>query len=167
MVSSAKGKFLEGTLSILGVNRVLFALSAEYSGSSDNNLVSGEKLAFVVEGWLMHRGGVAGGGSGGGGEHPPTMPGAPGFSWGAMLAGHHAAAAAGTFAGGEAHHVATHPPMPMDLHVSQAFPYYRFVFLFFRPKLFSTTGSNFCFSRLKLFLTTAVLFKKALNPYIR
>ncbi|XP_051157483.1 protein trachealess isoform X3 [Leptopilina boulardi] len=74
----------------------------------------------------MHRGGVAGGGSGGSGEHPPTMPGAPGFSWGAMLAGHHAAAAAGTFAGGEAHHVATHPPMPMDLHVSQAFPYYRY-----------------------------------------
>ena len=102
----------------------------------------------------MHRGGggVAGGGAGSGGstaaagaralelEHPPTMPGAPGFSWGAMLAGHHAAAAAGMMqpplsAGGEytpapAHHGATHPAMPMDLHVSQAFPYYRFVSFF-------------------------------------
>lgn len=98
----------------------------------------------------MHRGGgVAGGGAGSGGstaaagaralelEHPPTMPGGPGFSWGAMLAGHHAAAAAGMMqpplsAGGEyapapAHHGATHPAMPMDLHVSQAFPYYRCV----------------------------------------
>lgn len=75
------------------------------------------RLTFVVEGWLMHRGGgVAGSGAGGaagiaGGsagsgalpstshrglelEHPSAMPGAPGFHWGAMLAGHHAAAAA-------------------------------------------------------------------------
>ncbi|XP_033330021.1 protein trachealess isoform X2 [Megalopta genalis] len=107
----------------------------------------------------MHRGGgVAGSGAGGaagiaGGsagsgvlpaaghrglelEHPSAMPGAPGFHWGAMLAGHHAAAAAGMMqpplsAGGEyapapAHHGPTHPAMPMDLHVHQGFPYYRY-----------------------------------------
>ncbi|KZC05322.1 hypothetical protein WN55_05842 [Dufourea novaeangliae] len=108
----------------------------------------------------MHRGGgVAGSGAGGaagitGGsagsgvlpapshrglelEHPSAMPGAPGFHWGAMLAGHHAAAAAGMMqpplsAGGEyapapAHHGPTHPAMPMDLHVHQGFSYYRLV----------------------------------------
>ncbi|XP_076161997.1 protein trachealess-like isoform X4 [Ptiloglossa arizonensis] len=107
----------------------------------------------------MHRGGgVAGSGAGGaagiaGGsagsgvlpaashrglelEHPSAMPGAPGFHWGAMLAGHHAAAAAGMMqpplaAGAEyapapAHHGPTHPAMPMDLHVHQGFPYYRY-----------------------------------------
>ncbi|XP_054001337.1 protein trachealess isoform X2 [Hylaeus anthracinus] len=107
----------------------------------------------------MHRGGgVAGSGAGGaagiaGGsagsgvlpatshrglelEHPSAMPGAPGFHWGAMLAGHHAAAAAGMMqpalsAGGEyapapAHHGPTHPAMPMDLHVHQGFTYYRY-----------------------------------------
>lgn len=104
-------------------------------------------VPYVVEGWLMHRGGGVAGGGGNGGpaggargldlEHPP-MPGAAGFPWGAMLAGHHhhaAAAAAGMMqpplsAGGEyaqaaAHHGATHPAMPMDLHVPQGFPYYR------------------------------------------
>ncbi|KAI4504790.1 hypothetical protein M0802_000340 [Mischocyttarus mexicanus] len=70
-------------------------------------------------------------------HHPSAMPGAPGFHWGAMLAaGHHAAAAAGMMqpplpAPGEYapaaahHHGATHPAMPMDLHVHQGFPYYR------------------------------------------
>ncbi|XP_035738243.1 protein trachealess-like isoform X5 [Vespa mandarinia] len=68
-------------------------------------------------------------------HHPSAMPGAPGFHWGAMLAGHHAAAAAGMMqpplaAPGEYapahHHGATHPAMPMDLHVHQGFPYYRY-----------------------------------------
>lgn len=101
----------------------------------------------------MHRGSGSAGGAAGGGivggaggshralelEHPTAaMPGAPGFHWGAMLAGHHAAAAAAGMmqpplsAGGEympaaAHHGPTHPAMPMDLHVHQGFPYYRFV----------------------------------------
>lgn len=108
----------------------------------------------------MHRGGgVAGSGAGGaagiaGGsagsgalpstshrglelEHPSAMPGAPGFHWGAMLAGHHAAAAAsmmqphlsaaGEYTPAPAHHGPTHPAMPMDLHVHQGFPYYRLV----------------------------------------
>ena len=96
-------------------------------------------------------GGAAGigGGSGGSGalpstshrglelEHPSAMPGAPGFHWGAMLAGHHAAAAASMmqpplsaaaeYTPAPAHHGPTHPAMPMDLHVHQGFPYYRFV----------------------------------------
>lgn len=103
---------------------------------------------FVVEGWRMHRGGGSAGGAAGGGivggaggshralelEHPSAMPGAPGFHWGAMFAGHHAAAAAGMMqppmsASGEyvpaaAHHGPAHPAMPMDLHVHQGFPYF-------------------------------------------
>lgn len=108
----------------------------------------------------MHRGGgvagsgaaaaagIAGGSAGSGAlpstshrglelEHPSAMPGAPGFHWGAMLAGPHAAAAASMMqpplsAGGEytpapAHHGTTHPAMPMDLHVHQGFSYYRSV----------------------------------------
>jgi len=102
----------------------------------------------------MHRGGGSAGGAAGGGivggaggshralelEHPSAMPGAPGFHWGAMFAGHHAAAAAGMMqppmsTGGEyvptaAHHGPAHPAMPMDLHVHQGFPYFptRFVY---------------------------------------
>ncbi|KYN19706.1 hypothetical protein ALC57_07932 [Trachymyrmex cornetzi] len=95
----------------------------------------------------MHRGGGSAGGAAGGGivggagshralelEHPSAMPGAPGFHWGAMFAGHHAAAAAGMMqppmsTGGEyvptaAHHGPAHPAMPMDLHVHQGFPYF-------------------------------------------
>ncbi|XP_015590968.1 protein trachealess isoform X2 [Cephus cinctus] len=94
----------------------------------------------------MHRGGGVAGAPGGHGapggaraielDHPPAMPGAPGFPWGAMLAGHHAAAAAGMmqpplpaagdYAPAPAHHPSSHPAMPMDLHVPQAFPYYRY-----------------------------------------
>lgn len=77
-------------------------------------------------------------------EHPSAMPGAPGFHWGAMLAGHHAAAAASMmqpplsaaaeYTPAPAHHGPTHPAMPMDLHVHQGFPYYRFVSLLLRPR---------------------------------
>ncbi|XP_063993258.1 protein trachealess isoform X3 [Diachasmimorpha longicaudata] len=92
----------------------------------------------------MHRsGGVAGGGGGGAAagrglelDHPPAMTAAPGFHWGAMIAGHHAAAAAGMMqpplaAGTDyglsgAHHAGGHPAMPMDLHVPQGFPCYRY-----------------------------------------
>ncbi|CAK9831454.1 hypothetical protein ANTRET_LOCUS8445 [Anthophora retusa] len=91
--------------------------------------------------------GIAGGSAGSGAlpstshrglelEHPSAMPGAPGFHWGAMLAGHHAAAAAsmmqpplsaaGEYTPAPAHHGPTHPAMPMDLHVHQGFPYYRY-----------------------------------------
>ncbi|XP_034948880.1 protein trachealess isoform X3 [Chelonus insularis] len=70
-------------------------------------------------------------------EHPPAMPTGPtGFHWGAMIAGHHAAAAAagmmqpplstGADYSLAAAHGATHPAMPMDLHVSQGFPCYRY-----------------------------------------
>lgn len=103
---------------------------------------------------MQRGGGVAGGGGGGAAaaaaaaaagrgladlaEHPPAMTGAPGFHWGAMIAGHHAAAAAGMmqpslsgvgdYGLGTAHHPTGHPAMPMDLHVpQQAFPCYRFV----------------------------------------
>lgn len=101
----------------------------------------------VVEGWLMHRGGgVAGGGTGSAGSasattgtraleleaRPPSMPGAPSFTWGAVFAGHHATgmmqpplSAAAEYAPAPAHHAA-HPAMPMDLHVSPAFSYYRY-----------------------------------------
>ncbi|CAD1475416.1 unnamed protein product, partial [Heterotrigona itama] len=91
-----------------------------HSGVIQRGCVSTRRTrsTFVVEGWLMHRGGgVAGSGAAGGAagiaggsagssalpstshrglelEHPSAMPGAPGFHWGAMLAGHHAAAAA-------------------------------------------------------------------------
>ncbi|KAK0077625.1 hypothetical protein PV325_003658 [Microctonus aethiopoides] len=91
-------------------------------------------------------GGVAGGGGGGTAagrglelEHPPTMSGAPaGFHWGAMIAGHHAAAAAGMMqpplsAGADyslaGAHGGGHPAMPMDLHVSQGFPCYSWLSL--------------------------------------
>ncbi|XP_076392631.1 protein trachealess isoform X7 [Megachile rotundata] len=91
--------------------------------------------------------GIAGGSAGSGAipstshrglelEHPSAMPGAPGFHWGAVLAGHHAAAAAsmmqpplsaaGEYTPAPAHHGPTHPAMPMDLHVHQGFPYYRY-----------------------------------------
>lgn len=104
----------------------------------------------------MHRGGgvagsgaagaagIAGGSAGSGAlpaashrglelDHPSAMPGAPGFHWGAMLAGHHAGmmqpplSAGGEYAPAPAHHGPTHPAMPMDLHVHQGFPYYRSV----------------------------------------
>lgn len=65
-------------------------------------------------------------------EHPSSMPGASGFHWGAMLAGHHAAgimqpplATGSDYAAASAHHASAHPSMPMDLHVHQGFPYYR------------------------------------------
>ncbi|XP_066591434.1 protein trachealess isoform X1 [Prorops nasuta] len=86
----------------------------------------------------MHRGGggVAGGsgvgGVGGvvGGRGSTGAPrgfeglgGAPTFHWGAMLAGHHAGLAPPTD-----YTPAPHPPAhhPMDLHVHQGFPYYRY-----------------------------------------
>lgn len=136
----------------------------------------GTRSTFVVEGWLMHRGGgVAGSGAGGaagigGGsgasgalpstshrglelEHPSAMPGAPGFHWGAMLAGHHAAAAASMmqpplsaaaeYTPAPAHHGPTHPAMPMDLHVHQGFPYYRFVSLLLRPRSSFVKSSSY------------------------
>uniref|UniRef100_A0A6V7IL44 Uncharacterized protein n=1 Tax=Bracon brevicornis TaxID=1563983 RepID=A0A6V7IL44_9HYME len=99
---------------------------------------------------MHHRGGGAttGGGSttatGRGLEldHPAAMAGTPaGFHWGAMIAGHHAAAAAGmmqppslTSTGPDygitgPHHAGPHPAMPMDLHVPQGFPCYRSVFV--------------------------------------
>ncbi|KAF7990560.1 hypothetical protein HCN44_000365 [Aphidius gifuensis] len=98
----------------------------------------------------MHRGsGVTGGGGGGAAaaaaagrglelDHPPAMTTGPtGFHWGAMIAGHHAAAAAAGMmqpplsSGNDygltsAHHGAAHPTMPMDLHVPQGFPCYRY-----------------------------------------
>lgn len=102
---------------------------------------------FAVEGWLMHRGGgvVGGGGAGTAAgrvlelDHPPAIPAGPtGFHWGAMIAGHHAAAAAGmmqpSLSGTADYGLATthspaHSTMPMDLHMSQGFPCYRSVLL--------------------------------------
>ncbi|XP_031787684.1 protein trachealess isoform X3 [Nasonia vitripennis] len=70
--------------------------------------------------------------AGGGG----AMTGPPGaFHWGAVLAGHAAGMMqppGADYAPAPAHHAAAaaaaagHPAMPMDLHVSQAFPYYRY-----------------------------------------
>lgn len=85
-------------------------------------------------------------------EHPSAMPGAPGFHWGAMLAGHHAAAAASMmqpplsaaaeYTPAPAHHGPTHPAMPMDLHVHQGFPYYRFVPSFVRSSFGNSSYSG-------------------------
>ncbi|XP_014297576.1 uncharacterized protein LOC103570340 [Microplitis demolitor] len=92
----------------------------------------------------MHRGGgvVGGGGAGTAAgrvlelDHPPAIPAGPtGFHWGAMIAGHHAAAAAGmmqpSLSGTADYGLATthspaHSTMPMDLHMSQGFPCYRY-----------------------------------------
>ncbi|KAH0555295.1 hypothetical protein KQX54_017394 [Cotesia glomerata] len=92
----------------------------------------------------MHRGGGIGGGGGPGTtagrglelEHPSTIPTAPAsFHWGAMIAGHHAVAAASmmqpSLTGTADYslattHSAAHATIPMDLHMSQGFPCYRF-----------------------------------------
>ncbi|KAF7284677.1 hypothetical protein GWI33_021765 [Rhynchophorus ferrugineus] len=57
-------------------------------------------------------------------DHPGSFSTSP---WAAVL-GHHAAAAASIMQTGEPHGygAAHHPAAPMDLHMPQAFPYYRY-----------------------------------------
>lgn len=132
----------------------------------------------------MHRGsGVTGGGGGGAAaaaaagrglelDHPPAMTTGPtGFHWGAMIAGHHAAAAAAGMmqpplsSGNDygltsAHHGAAHPTMPMDLHVPQGFPCYRFLHFSFFFKL------HFELLKFMLNVKCRFLFSSISNKYI-